>query len=215
MAHEPQFGRWSGRILRALAVSMIAIGAGFIALAASQGVPALTFETLLPYGTGILFILAGILAARTSSHPALILMVLDLVGLVVAGYLASVELADKVPYCGVLKGCEQVALSEYSRIADIPVAVFGVALSLMLLGLAFAWWRHGGNLLLGAHYALSLVGTIFEVRFIGLQIFAIGAVCIWCAAYGISLVLRFVVALIVWLNRERTDQDYEEDPALD
>jgi hypothetical protein len=31
----------------------------------------------------------------------------------------------------------------------------------------------------------------------------IGAVCVWCAAYGISLVARFLVALWVWVHRTR------------
>ena len=58
--------------------------------------------------------------------------------------------------CGPLKGCEEVARSEYSRIAGIPVAVFGVGLSLILLTFALAWWRTNFRWLLLAHYGLSL-----------------------------------------------------------
>ena len=63
-------------------------------------------------------------------HPALILAALDLAGLLIALYLSTVELAGELPYCGPLHGCQEVALSEYSRIGGIPVAVFGVCLSL-------------------------------------------------------------------------------------
>ena len=65
-------------------------------------------------------------------HPALILIVLDIVGLAVASYLSVVELGGGVPVCGQIKGCEEVALSQYSRVAGIPVAVPGVFLSLTL-----------------------------------------------------------------------------------
>ena len=133
-------------------------------------------------------------------HPGLILAALDLVGLLIAGYLSVVELQGGVPACGVLEGCEEVARSEYSRIAGIPVAVFGVALSLVLLTLALAWWRTNLYGLLLAHYGLSLAGVLFEVYFSYLQVVVIGAVCIWCASYGLSLVARFVIALLVWMR---------------
>lgn len=136
-------------------------------------------------------------------HPAVILAGLDLVGLAIAGYLSVVELGGGVPVCGPLKGCEEVARSEYSRIGGIPVAVFGVGLSLVLLGLALAWWKTDLYALLLAHYGLSLGGLVFEAYFLYVQVFVIGAVCVWCTSYGLSLGLRFVVALVVWLRQDR------------
>jgi uncharacterized membrane protein len=136
-------------------------------------------------------------------HPALVLAALDLIGLAIASYLSSVELRGELPNCGPLHGCEQVALSEYSRIGGVPVAVFGVVLSLILLSLAIAWWRTNDGRLLAAHYGLSLLGVVFEIYFTYLELFVIGAVCVWCASYGVSLVARFLVALWVWLHRTR------------
>ena len=133
-------------------------------------------------------------------HPGLILAALDVVGLAIALYLSVVELGGGVPACGPIHGCEEVARSQYSRIAGVPVAVFGVALSLVLLTLAVAWWRTDLYALLLAHYGLSLAGVLFEAYFLTLQVFVIGAVCIWCTSYGLSLMLRFVVALVVWLR---------------
>lgn len=139
-------------------------------------------------------------------HPGLILAALDLFGLGVASYLSVVELGGGIPVCGPIHGCEQVALSEYSRIGGIPVAVFGVGLSLVLLVAALGWWKTGDRRLLATHYGLSLVGVTFEAYFTFLQVFVIDAVCIWCAMYGTSLVLRFLIALVVWLRRDRVDE---------
>jgi uncharacterized membrane protein len=136
-------------------------------------------------------------------RPGLLLAALDLVGLVVASYLSVVELRGDLPYCGPLHGCETVALSPYARIGGVPVAVFGVGLSITLLTLAIAWIRSGRLALLGAHYGLSLVGVVFEVYFTYVELFLIGAVCVWCATYGLSLVARFAVALWVWIRRDR------------
>jgi uncharacterized membrane protein len=135
------------------------------------------------------------------THPGIILAALDVIGLVIAAYLSVVELQGDLPYCGPLKGCEVVALSEYARIGGIPVAVFGVVLSVSLLVLALAWMRSGRIELLAAHYGLSLLGVVFEVYFTYLELFVIGAVCVWCASYGLSLVARFAVALLVWRRR--------------
>ena len=139
-------------------------------------------------------------------HPGLILAALDIVGLLIAAYLSVVELQGGVPACGVIKGCEEVARSEYSRIAGVPVAVFGVGLSLLLLTLAIAWWRTDLHALLLAHYGLSLAGVLFEAYFTYLQVFVIGAVCVWCASYGLSLVARFVIALVVWVRARPTSE---------
>jgi len=136
-------------------------------------------------------------------HPGWILVVLDVIGLAIASYLSVVELGGGVPVCGPLKGCETVATSEYAWIGPFPVAVYGVMLSVVLLTLAFAWIRTDNPVLLDLHAGLSLVGVIFEVYFLTLQMFVIQAVCIWCTLYGLSLLLRFVVVGIIWLRQGR------------
>jgi uncharacterized membrane protein len=138
-------------------------------------------------------------------HPAIILAALDVVGLVVAGYLSVVELGGGVPSCGPLKGCEEVALSEYARIGGVPVAVFGVVLSVALLTLAVGWWKTDIYGLLLAHYGLSLIGVMFDGYFLYLQVFVIGAVCVWCLTYEVSLLLRFLIALVVWYRQPRPE----------
>jgi len=136
-------------------------------------------------------------------HPGWILVALDVFGLAIASYLTIVELGGGVPVCGPLHGCETVASSKYAWIGPLPVAAYGVMLSMVLLVLALAWIRTDNPNLLDVHYGLSLVGVIFEVYFLTLQVFVIHAVCIWCTLYGISLIARFFVAMAIWLRRGR------------
>jgi len=138
-------------------------------------------------------------------HPALILAALDTVGLIVASYLSIVELSGGVPTCGIIEGCEEVARSQYNNFAGIPVALFGVLLSVTLLALALAWWRTNIYGLLLAHYALSLVGVIFDGYFLFLQVFVIKAVCIWCITYEMSLLLRFLIAALVYYRQPKPE----------
>jgi peptidoglycan/LPS O-acetylase OafA/YrhL len=69
-------------------------------------------------------------------HPGLVLAALDLIGLGIASYLSFEELQGKPPWCpkgGVFGGCVEVANSQYTRpFAGIPVAVYGVILSITL-----------------------------------------------------------------------------------
>lgn len=148
-------------------------------------------------------------------HPGSILAVLDLIGLAIATYLASVELAGQLPVCGPLQGCATVAQSEYSKINGIPVAVYGVGLSLILFSLAMAWRKTNLYGLLLAHYGLSLAGVIFEAYFMYLQVFVIGAVCVWCTSYGLSLIARFVIALVVWIRQPPPESDTEPELEAD
>ncbi len=136
-------------------------------------------------------------------HPGQILASLDVVGLLIAGYLSSVELGGGLPVCGVAHGCETVAESRYAWIGPFPVAVYGVVLSLVLLTLAVAWIRTDNPALLDLHYGLSLVAVIFELYFVAVQLLILKTLCIWCASYGLSLVARFLVALAIWLRAGR------------
>ena len=51
---------------------------------------------------------------------------------------------------------------------------------------------------------------IFEVYFLTLQIFVIKAVCIWCTAYGLSLLTRFAVAMVIWLRRGKASERFRQ-----
>ncbi|MGA2513735.1 MAG: vitamin K epoxide reductase family protein [Candidatus Limnocylindrales bacterium] len=135
-------------------------------------------------------------------HPGLVLAALDLIGLGIALYLSITELTPGGEVqCGPIHGCQQVQHSVYSHpFAGIPVAVYGVFLSITLFTLAIAWWRTNNYRLLLFHYGLSLVGVVFEGWFQFAQIFLIHAVCIWCESYGISLILRFLIALWVYVR---------------
>jgi uncharacterized membrane protein len=138
-------------------------------------------------------------------HPALTLAMLDLVALMVAGYLSVVELAGVVPSCGLVHGCETVATSQYARIGGVPVALMGVLFTASLLIIALAWWRSDLYGLLLGHYGLSLVGVLFNVYLFYLQAFVIRAMCIWCLTFEAATLLAFVVALVLYLRQPKPE----------
>ena len=128
-------------------------------------------------------------------RSGLAMTALALTGLVIATYLAITKLTGGAPVCGPIHGCDTVAASSYSEVLGIPVAVYGVGFSLVLVGLALAWWRLAdGRALLGA-YGLGLLGCLVVAGLTYLELFVIHAICVYCIAYAVTVVAGFVVAV--------------------
>lgn len=119
--------------------------------------------------------------------------IVALAGLVVAGYLTWVHFDDAALVCVAGGGCETVQESEYAEIAGVPVAVLGLVAYAIVLGLV-AWDAPAARL--GAAM-LALVGLLFSLYLLALQLFVIDAVCVWCLANDVVIapLLAFLTAL--------------------
>ena len=126
------------------------------------------------------------------SGPAM--TILAVVGLVAAAYLAATKLLGEVPACGPIHGCEDVAASSYSELFGIPVALVGVAFSVVLIGLSVAWWRTADRRALVGAYGLGLLGCFVVAGLTYLELFVIHAICVYCVTYAVTVVIGFVIA---------------------
>jgi uncharacterized membrane protein len=106
-----------------------------------------------------------------------------LAGLVVAGYLTWVHFDDAALVCVAGGGCETVQESEYAEIAGIPVALLGLGSYAIVLALVL-WDAPTARL--GAAM-LALVGLVFSLYLLALQLFVIDAVCVWCLANDVVI----------------------------
>ena len=119
------------------------------------------------------------------------ILVLCLIGLVVAGYLAYVEVTQVAAVCGPVGDCNTVQQSEYARLFGIlPIGALG------LIGYAAiiaAWWieRRGhaplDRLAAFALVIMALGGTLFSIYLTFLEPFVIGASCAWCLTSAILM----------------------------
>jgi len=107
-------------------------------------------------------------------------------GIGVATYITIADSGGGAPTClAGGGGCETVANSSYSHIAGINVAVFGIIGYVALLLSAFFAndaARFGG-------FAVSLGGFGFSVYLTYLELFKIEAICQWCIASDVVMVL--------------------------
>ena len=117
------------------------------------------------------------------------------VGLAIAAYLAITKLAGTPPVCGPLQGCETVANSAYSEWFGIPVALFGMGFSIVLVALSAVWWRTSDRRALLGAYALGLLGCFVVAGLTYLELFVIHAICVYCVTYAITIVAGFIVAV--------------------
>jgi uncharacterized membrane protein len=118
------------------------------------------------------------------------------VGLGISVYLTWTKLAGVLPICGPGGGCETVETSSYSSILGIPVALLGIGYSAAVLAGIVAWWRGGLRQGLLAAYGLGLVGILVEAYLVYLELFVIHAICLWCVAYGTTIVVGWLGALV-------------------
>ena len=122
--------------------------------------------------------------------------VFAVVGLGIAAYLLTSRFLGEAPACGPVKGCETVAASEYATMFGLPVALFGVGFSLILVTACVMWWRRAERRALYASYGLGLAGIIAVAYLTYLEVFVIGAICVWCAGYAVTIVADFAMAAI-------------------
>jgi len=138
-------------------------------------------------------------ASRARGRFGLALTTLAIAGLCIATYLLAVRLLGEAPACGPVKGCETVAASEYATVFGIPVALFGVVFSVVLVAACLAWWRRADRRALYAAYGLALAGVIAVVYLTYLELFVIEAICVYCVTYAMTIAAGWVVvAFTAW-----------------
>jgi uncharacterized membrane protein len=101
-----------------------------------------------------------------------------LAGAVVAGYLTWVHYDDAALVCVAGGGCETVQQSAYAEIAGVPVAVLGLVSYSVVIGLVV---RDTANARLAAAM-IGIVGLLFSLYLLAVQLFVVDAVCVWCLA---------------------------------
>ena len=106
-----------------------------------------------------------------------------LAGVAVAGYLTWVHFDDAALVCVAGGGCETVQESEYAEVAGIPVALLGLGAYAVLLALVVF---DGTNARLAAAM-LALIGLVFSMYLLALQLFVIDAICAWCLANDVVI----------------------------
>jgi uncharacterized membrane protein len=136
--------------------------------------------------------------SRQSSHagytfPGWLMPLIILVGLVVAGYLAYVEVGENEAVCGAVGDCNTVQQSDYATLFGlIPIGLLGVIGYILILA---SWIANrvttGGaaDISQALLFGFALCGTLFSIYLTFLEPFVIGATCAWCLTSAMLMIL--------------------------
>jgi uncharacterized membrane protein len=117
-------------------------------------------------------------------------------GIAVSAYLSVKRFTGGGLACTRWAQCDVVNSSPYAMLAGVPVAFIGLGGYLLLFGLALVALRADGlrrRQLLLAGFLLSVGGVLFSVYLTYLEIYVIEALCSWCVASAIIILLLAIV----------------------
>jgi uncharacterized membrane protein len=124
-----------------------------------------------------------------------------LVGLLVSIYMTIYKFTDEQTQgamCVGSKDCSVVNASRYSEVNGVPVAVVGVGgyaslLGLLWLGTRPGFFQQNGSMIF---FGVSLIGFLFTVYLIYVEIALIKAYCPFCITSQVSMTIIFILAVI-------------------
>jgi uncharacterized membrane protein len=127
---------------------------------------------------------------------------LTILGLLVAAYMTVYAFTLNDNMCIGSQDCSVVNASRYSKINiagfEIPVAVLGVVgyaaiLAVLLLEQKIAFLQQNGSLVF---FGLSLIGFLFTLYLIYVEIALIRAYCPFCIVSQSAMILIFILSVI-------------------
>jgi uncharacterized membrane protein len=124
---------------------------------------------------------------------------LSLVAVAVASYLTVAHYTDPTalacPDTGIVN-CALVTTSSWSVVLGLPLAVLGLVWAVVMTGLTVPWaWRLGAAWVDGARVVVSGAGAVVVLYLVYVELFRIGAICLWCTAMHVTAVCLFGMIL--------------------
>lgn len=99
--------------------------------------------------------------------------------------------------CSIVEGCEEVLNSPYSEWKGMPVSLFGAVYYLAVFVLLAVFFDSGRTKILSFLARFAAVGLLASLYFLYLQLFVIGAVCLYCLGSATTSVLLFVLGILL------------------
>jgi uncharacterized membrane protein len=126
-----------------------------------------------------------------------ITIALAILGLLVATYMTIYKLTDNDAMCIGSGGCSVVNASRYSEVNGIPVALIGVGGYAAILAILFlerrpGFFQENGSMIL---FGISLVGFLFTLYLIFVEIVLIKAYCPFCLTSQAVMTIIFILSV--------------------
>jgi uncharacterized membrane protein len=144
------------------------------------------------------------------TRPRLI-AILALLGIGVSGYLTYTHLFGAPIFCGGASSCELVNSSRYAFLGPIPVALLGLIGYAAILALSFIPTNEDRQWPAQLIFGVALIGVLFQLYLTYIELFVLHAICYWCVASQIIILLIFILSLPRSSGVEEDDQSTENE----
>ena len=126
-------------------------------------------------------------------------LALSLAAVGIASYLTYAHYVDPAalacPDTGVVN-CALVTTSSWSVLLGVPVAVVGLGWALVMTALTTPWaWRADAAWVDRVRLAGSAAGAALVLYLVYVELYRVGAICLWCTAVHVTAVALFGVVL--------------------
>jgi len=127
------------------------------------------------------------------------ILILAFAGLADSAYIAQHEASGTPLLCNIqnFSNCNVVAASSYSHLFGVPLAYYGIMFYSIMFILAALEIVIFDQLLRRMLQAASIVGLVSSLYFVFVQMFFIGAFCIYCSLSGLITLLIFILATLI------------------
>lgn len=134
-----------------------------------------------------------------------LILLLAFFGLADSIYLTQSELSGAPLICNIqnLSGCNIVAASQYSHLFGIPLAGYGVLFYGILFVLAALELVLFDQLVRRVLQVGAIIGVVASLYFTFVQVFFIGALCIYCSISAVITLLILIFASLIEPIRRR------------
>ncbi len=102
--------------------------------------------------------------------------------------------------CSIFEGCEKVTTSPYAALWDVPVALLGAAYYLLIFLLVIAFFDTKKAPILSFLARLTPIGFLASLWFLYLQIFVLGAICLYCLVSAFTSTMLFLLG-VSWIKK--------------
>ncbi len=104
-------------------------------------------------------------------------------------YMSIIHLKGELPSCSVIEGCVEVAISSYSTIGPVPVALLGAGFYTLMLVMGILWLDIRKSWIFAYAPYLTVPAFLFSLWLLYLMVFVIESLCMYCLISSLSTTL--------------------------
>lgn len=129
-----------------------------------------------------------------SKKFSIAILILSVIGVLDTAYLTAEFLSHGQVGCSIVSGCNEVLGSSYSHIGPVPISGMGFIYYMTITVTAGLFVQTSNPKFVWLLFWLTGIGLLVSLGLVYLQVFVIGAVCLYCMASASITFMLFLIA---------------------